>query len=251
MRPTPLRGRRPGALVRCCARPGRGASSKRPLSHAAWLAIASSSASSADLAQAELGELQRLIARPGVQRPQRALARGRDHVVELPGAARVVRDRGEVVAVHLAQRVERGVMKMATFASEQVGLDRLAYQRVPEREDVGFAFDQQAARDEVAQDRDELLVGVPRNRRQQIEVDACDAEHRGGLEHAALLGGQVVELRVHELGQAPRQLLTQAARRDRPSVPRRAALRERTDCRRCARAARRRPGTTVRARRPR
>ena len=144
-----------------------------------------------------------------MQRPERAFARRGDHVVELPGAARVVRDRGEVVAVGLAQRIERGVVQVATLASEEVGLDRFACQRVPEREDVGLGFDQQAARRRDGAGSGSARVGVARDRGEQVEVDARDAEHRGGFEHAALLGAQVVELRAHQLGEAPRQLLAQ------------------------------------------
>ncbi len=72
-----------------------------------------------------------------------------------------------------------------------------------------------SAFDEMTQDRDQFLVGVRGNGGEQVEVDPRDTEHRGRLQHAPLLGGQVVELCAHELGQAPRELLDATASRDR------------------------------------
>ncbi len=95
-----------------------------------------------DLAQAELRELEGLVARTRVQRTDRAFPGGGDHVVELPGAARVMRDRGEVVAVRRPQRVERGVMQVSPFASEEIGLDGFAYECVAKREHIRLGLDE-------------------------------------------------------------------------------------------------------------
>ena len=112
------------------------------------------------------------------------------HVVELARALRVVGERGEVVAVGVAQRVERGLVQAPALAPEQVGLDGFAeLTRVTEREHVRFGLDEQAARDEVAQDRDELVLAVARHRREHVEADAGDPEHGRGLEDAPLLRG--------------------------------------------------------------
>ena len=124
----------------------------------------------AGFGQPELGQLQRLVGRAGMERPARPFSRGLDHVVELARAVGVVGDRGEVVAAHVAQRIERGLVQAAPLAPEEVRLDRFAGEGMAEREGVGLGLDEQAARHEVAQDPDELVLRPPGDRGQDVEA---------------------------------------------------------------------------------
>ena len=82
------------------------------------------------------------------------------------------------------QRVERGLVQPPLLAAEQVSGERLAHQRVPERELVVGGLDQHALVDKRAQRRDQLGLVGPGHRRQQVERHPV-AEHRGRFDDPA------------------------------------------------------------------
>ncbi len=118
----------------------------------------------------------------------------------------MVGDVGEVALAGLAERVEGGAVESAALPAEQLGLDRLAGEGVAEQEDVVLVLDEQAAPDEVAEHVDELVLGGAGDDGEEVEGDPAP-EHGGGLEDPALVRIELVELRPHHLGEAPRQRL--------------------------------------------
>ena len=104
------------------------------------------------------------------------------------------------------QGVEGPLVQPPLLPPEEVVVDRLAGQGVAEGEHVLLLLDEQAAPDEGAEVDDEVALGGVRHRREEVEVDATP-EHRRRLEHAALVGFELLELAADQLGQAPRERL--------------------------------------------
>ena len=77
------------------------------------------------LGQAQLGESQGLVGGAQLEVAARALAGHVDQLVEPAGAVQVRRDRGQVVAVDVAQGVDGPLVDATPLPSEQAGLDRL------------------------------------------------------------------------------------------------------------------------------
>ena len=84
-------------------------------------------------------------------------------------------------------------MQPAALPAEHLVGDRLAHQRVPERELVLAGLDQDAPGDQVAQHGDELVLARTGHIGEQVERDAV-AEHGGRLDDAVADRVEVVDL---------------------------------------------------------
>ncbi len=105
------------------------------------------------------------------------------------------------------QRVERGLVQPAALPAEQLAGQRLADQRVPERELVLAGLDQDALVDQRrAAPGSGRPRGVPVTVGEQVERHPV-AEHRGRLDDAAGVRVEAVDLAAQHLGDAPRQRL--------------------------------------------
>ena len=102
------------------------------------------------------------------------------------------------------QRVEGLLVEPTAFATEELALDGVAHELVAEAEPVVLLLDQEAAVDQRPEVGDQLVLGPVTERRQDVEPRP-GAEDRGGLDDAALVGRQPVELAADELGERPRQ----------------------------------------------
>ena len=123
-----------------------------------------------------------------------------DHLVVATGAGGVAGQVGDVGAVGLAQRVEGLLVEPAAFAAEQLALHGVAHELVAEAEAVVLLLDQEAAVDQRPQVGDQLVLGAPVTERREHVEAGPGAEDRGGLDDAALVGRQPVELAADELG---------------------------------------------------
>ncbi len=117
------------------------------------------------LVEAHLGQLQGLVGGADGEVERGAAAGRGDHVVVPAGAAGVVRHHGRVGGAAAQQRVQRRLVQPAALPAEHLVGDRLAHQRVPERELVLAGLDQDAPGDQVAQHGDELVLARAGHRR--------------------------------------------------------------------------------------
>ena len=108
------------------------------------------------LGEAQLGQPERLVARPDRLVVLGAAAGQVDQLLVVPGAVGVAGHGRQVGAVGAAQRLERGLVDAAALAAEQAALDRLPGEVVAEAEHVGVGLDEEPAADEPTQHRDEL-----------------------------------------------------------------------------------------------
>ena len=95
-------------------------------------------------------------------------------------------------------------MEPTAFATEELALHGVAHELVAEAERGRLLLDQEAAVDQRPEVGDQLVLGPVTERRQDVEARP-GAEHRGGLDDAALVGRQPVELAADELVERPRQ----------------------------------------------
>ena len=84
-------------------------------------------------------------------------------------------------------------MQPAALPTEQALADRLADQRVAERELVLAGLGQHPSPDQLPQRVDELVLGHRRDRREQVEGHPV-AEHGGGFDETLMGRLQVLDL---------------------------------------------------------
>ncbi len=97
-------------------------------------------------------------------------------------------------------------MQAATLPAEHLRGDRLPHQRMPEGELVLAGLDQHSPRDQVAQHRDQLVLGGAGHLGEQVERDAV-TEHGGCLDDPVTDRIEVVDLAAQHVGETPRQRL--------------------------------------------
>src|SRR5262249_14650520 len=121
------------------------------------------------------------MARPAGEVAADAFAGEGDELLVVPGATGVMGEGGQIVAARLPERLQRQLVEAAALATEQLLLDGVTHEGVAEGERVLALLDEEAALDEAAQHRDQLVLAGMRHRRQEVELGA-PPQHGGGLD---------------------------------------------------------------------
>jgi hypothetical protein len=193
------------------------------------------------LGQAGLGRAQRLGGGARLEVAPGAGAGRLDQLVVAAGALGVPGDRRPVDAAGLLDGGQGLLVEPSPLPAEQAPGDRLAGQGVPEGEDVGLLLDHHVLGGQVAEDRDQLVLAAAGDGGQQVEGDA-PAEDGGGVDHPPLPGERSSSRRsTASLRFQGRGMAASRAGSTWPGSP--PAPRGKTDCRQCAGAGPRPPGT--------
>ena len=179
----------------------------------------------ADLVQSQLGQLQRLVRRADREVALGTAAGRVDHVGVPAGRARMVGDQGRVGLATGQQRVQRCLVQPPPLPAQHLPGQRLAQQGVPEAELVVVGLGQHAARDQLAQHCDQLLLGLAGHGRQEVEGHPLP-QYRGGLRDPPRVRVELGQLPAQYLGEAPRQRLLGQCRDVRAGAPAQQLLEE-------------------------